>query len=128
MSREELQAEMRDGVKFWGCEENALLIGVMGMQRVEDVTLIRHAYVRTCGQRQGVGGELLAYLRKLVQPPVLIGTWADALWAIRFYERHGFRVVAPEQKNKLLKQYWNVPNGQAAASVVLADATWQNVI
>lgn len=125
MSRKELQAEMRNGVKFWGREENALLVGVMGMQTVEDVTLIRHAYVRTSTQRRGVGGELLAYVRKLSPLPLLIGTWADALWAIRFYEKHGFRLVAPEKKDRLLKRYWKVPDGQATASVVLADSTWQ---
>jgi GNAT superfamily N-acetyltransferase len=125
MSRDELRAEMADGVAFWGYEENAALMGVMGIQPVEEVTLIRHAYVRTDSQNLGVGGRLLAHLRTLASGPVLIGTWADAAWAIRFYEKHGFRVVTPEEKDRLLMRYWKVPGRQAETSVVLADATWQ---
>src|ERR1700682_3449403 len=98
MSRDELHAEMEQGVSFWGHEENEALEGVMGIQQVEDVTLIRHAYVRTGSQKLGIGGRLLSHLRKLANGPVLIGTWADAAWAIRFYEKHGFHLVAPEQK------------------------------
>src|SRR6267142_6454402 len=106
MSRNELRQEMEHGVTFWGYEESEALEGVMGVQHVQDVTLIRHAYVRTGSQNRGIGGRLLSYLRKLAQGPVLIGTWADAIWAIRFYEKHGFHVVRPEQKDRLLKQYW----------------------
>jgi GNAT superfamily N-acetyltransferase len=91
MSREKLQHEFDDGVVFWGYEEDGALMGVMGIQPVRDVTLIRHAYVRTNAQKKGVGSQLLAHLRELTKDPVLIGTWADAVWAIRFYERHGFR-------------------------------------
>ena len=128
MSRDELHAEMEDGVSFWGYEENEVLDGVMGIQQVEDVTLIRHAYVRTGSQKRGIGGCLLEHLRKLAHGPVLIGTWADAIWAIRFYEKHGFHLVAPEQKARLLKRYWKVPDRQVETSVVLADPTWQEAI
>jgi GNAT superfamily N-acetyltransferase len=128
MSRDELRAEMADGVTFWGYEENEALKGVMGIQQVEDVTLIRHAYVRTDSQKRGIGACLLSHLRKLAHGPVLIGTWADAVWAIRFYEKHGFHVVTPEQKERLLMRYWNVPDRQVETSVVLADPTWQDAI
>jgi N-acetylglutamate synthase-like GNAT family acetyltransferase len=122
MSREKLRAEMDDGVTFWGYEEDDALAGVMGIQLVEDVTLIRHAYVRTGSQKRGIGGCLLSNLRKLAHGPVLIGTWAAAVWAIRFYEKHGFRVVAPEEKERLLRRYWKVPERQVETSVVLAEA------
>lgn len=122
MSREELRHEMRDGVQFWGYEGNGELEGVMGIQAVQDVTLIRHAYVRTRRQKSGIGAQLLAHLRSLAQGPVLIGTWADASWAIRFYEKHGFQLVTPtEEKDRLLRKYWTVPDEQIATSVVLAD-------
>jgi GNAT superfamily N-acetyltransferase len=128
MSRDELRAEMEDGVAFWGYEENGTLKGVMDIQQVEDVTLIRHAYVRTDSQKRGIGGFLLSHLRKLAHGPVLIGTWADAVWAIRFYEKHGFHVVTTEQKERLLMRYWNVPDRQAETSVVLADSSWKDAI
>lgn len=124
MSGEQLRAEMQEGVTFWGYEENGALTGVMGIQPVQDVTLIRHAYVRSSSQKRGIGGHLLSHLRELAHGAVLIGTWADAVWAIRFYEKHGFHVVAPEQKERLLKVYWNVPERQSAMSVVLADRNW----
>jgi len=121
MSREELRHEMCDGVEFWGFEEGGELSGVMGIQPVKDVTLIRHAYVRSARQKAGIGARLLAHLRSLTGGPVLIGTWADASWAIRFYEKHGFRVVGPDEKNRLLKTYWTIPDRQIATSVVLVD-------
>ena len=127
MSRDELHAEMEDGVSFWGYEENEELKGVMGIQQVEDVTLIRHAYVRTTSQKQGIGALLLSHLRKMANTPVLIGTWADAAWAIRFYERYGFQIVAPDEKHRLLKKYWTVPDRQIETSVVLADPKWQEI-
>ena len=96
----------------------------MGVQQVQDVTLIRHAYVRTSGQRQGIGGHLLSCLRELAKEPVLIGTWADAAWAIRFYEKHGFRLVSQREKDRLLNKYWTVPERQIETSVVLADPKW----
>ena len=125
MSREKLQHEIDEGVVFWGYDENGALSGVMGIQDVQDVTLIRHAYVRTGTQRRGIGRQLLSHLRELAKGPVLIGTWADAVWAIRFYEKHGFQMVGPQEKGRLLKQYWTVPERQIETSVVLADPRWQ---
>ena len=124
MPEEELRAEITAGVAFWGCEEDGELLGVMGVQPVQDVTLLRHAYVRPDAQRLGVGGRLLAHLRTLTDRPVLIGTWADAAWAVAFYEKHGFRRVTPEEKDRLLRTYWSIPARQVETSVVLADATW----
>jgi len=121
MAREELQHEINSGVLFWGYEEDGALIGVAGIQDVQDVTLIRHAYVRTGKQNQGVGGRLLDELRKKTTRPLLIGTWADAHWAIGFYEKHGFRLVPSEEKDRLLKKHWSVPDRQIETSVVLAE-------
>src|SRR5207249_4752448 len=112
MPKEYLQHEINEGVVFWGYEEAGTLIGVMGIQDVKDVTLIRHAYVGTSNQGRGVGGHLLSHLRKLAKRPLLIGTWADAVWAIRFYERHGFQTVSAQQKDRLLRQYWTIPERQ----------------
>jgi N-acetylglutamate synthase-like GNAT family acetyltransferase len=125
MSSEKLRHEIDDGVVFWGYEDGGRLIGVMGLQPVQDVTLIRHAYVFTANQGQGIGGRLLSHLCKLTTDPVLIGTWADAVWAIRFYEKHGFLMVSPEEKTRLLKKYWTIPERQIETSVVLADPKWQ---
>jgi GNAT superfamily N-acetyltransferase len=122
MSKEKLKHEIAEGVVFWGYEDQGDLAGVMGIQEVGEVTLIRHAYVRTTHQKQGIGGQLLAHLLKLAKGPVLIGTWADAAWAIRFYEKHGFDVVAPAEKERLLRKYWNIPERQIETSVVLAQA------
>jgi GNAT superfamily N-acetyltransferase len=93
----------------------------MGIQRVQDVDLIRHAYVLPGSQRHGTGGELLRHLRALSSRRILVGTWAAAAWAIKFYQRHGFELVSPEQKNRLLKIYWTIPDRQIETSVVLAD-------
>jgi GNAT superfamily N-acetyltransferase len=129
MSSEHLRHEIASGVVFHGYEEESSgeLGGVMGIQDVRDVTLIRHAYVRTAYQKQGIGARLLAHLRKLTGRPILIGTWADASWAIRFYERHGFEVVSPEEKTNLLKRYWTIPDRQVETSVVLADPLWRDL-
>ena len=124
MPREELRAELDAGVRFWGYEEDGALAGVMGIQQVRDVTLIRHAYVRTESQRRGIGIALLASLHARSDRPVLIGTWGAASWAIRFYEKHGFRLVAPEVKDRLLREYWTVDERQVETSVVLADQAW----
>lgn len=124
MSKDELRHEMDAGVVFWGYEEDGELVGVMGIQHVQEVTLIRHAYVRTAKQNQGIGRRLLSSLREQTTRPILIGTWADAVWAIRFYEKHGFRVVSPEEKDRLLRKYWSVPERQIETSVVLADQKW----
>jgi N-acetylglutamate synthase-like GNAT family acetyltransferase len=127
MSREKLQHEVEDGVVFWGFEDAGLVAGVMGLQQVSDVTLIRHAYVRSSSQRRGIGAQLLSHLRELAGGPVLIGTWAAASWAIRFYERYGFQLVDHEEKNRLLKKYWTVPERQIETSVVLADERWREM-
>ena len=124
MSKHELQDEIHQGVEFWGYEEDGELIGVMGIQYVQDVTLIRHAYVRTAKRNLGVGGKLLSALRKKTTRPTLVGTWADAIWAIRFYEKHGFQLVSPREKDRLLKRYWSIPERQIETSVVLADQRW----
>ena len=125
MSGDELRHEIEAGVEFWGFEQSEKLIGVMGIQKIQDVTLIRHAYVRTDRQKEGIGARLLGHLRNLTSDPVLIGTWADASWAIRFYEKHGFQIVSAEQKRRLLKKYWTIPERQVDTSVVLADANWR---
>jgi N-acetylglutamate synthase-like GNAT family acetyltransferase len=127
MSREKLKHEIELGVVFWGLEDAGELVAVMGIQRVQDVTLIRHAYVRTSSQKRGKGGRLLAHLMEEAESPVLIGTWADALWAIRFYERNGFQMVGREEKDRLLDKYWTLPERQRETSVVLADAKWREV-
>ena len=148
MSAAELRAEIGVGVRFWGLfdgeeegrdeggvvqRDSEQLLGVMGIQDVADVTLIRHAYVLPAYQKRGIGGRLLAHLLSLPQPagalrdrdasarrrPLLVGTWADAVWAVRFYERHGFRLVTPAEKDRLLRRYWSIPERQVATSVVL---------
>lgn len=124
MPEDELRHEIASGVAFWGYEEEGELVGVMGIQHVQDVTLIRHAYVRTARRGQGIGSVLLAHLRTLTDRPILIGTWAAATWAIRFYEKHGFRLVTPAEKDRLLGRYWCIPPRQVETSVVLADARW----
>ena len=127
MSRTHLQHEIDDGVVFWGYEESGTLEGVMGLQQVKDVTLIRHAYVCATSQNRGIGTHLLRHLRQLTQGPVLIGTWADAAWAIRFYQKNGFQLVGPQHKDRLLKLYWSIPERQMETSVVLADPTWRKL-
>jgi N-acetylglutamate synthase-like GNAT family acetyltransferase len=121
MSREELTDQINQGIVFWGYEEGGELIGVMGIQHVKDVTLIRHAYVRKESQSQGIGSRLLTALRTKTSRPILIGTWAAAHWAVRFYEQRGFKVVSSEEKDRLLKTYWSIPERQIETSVVLAD-------
>ena len=124
MSRRELKNEIDEGVSFWGYEKNDELIGVMGIQHVFDVTLIRHAYVLKARQKQGIGKKLLAELQNQTTRPMLIGTWADAVWAIRFYEKNGFQRVSPNEKDRLLKKYWSIPQRQIDTSEVLADQKW----
>jgi GNAT superfamily N-acetyltransferase len=120
MSERELNEEIRSGVIFYGWMENKILVGVMGIQEVEDVTLIRHSYVAKARQRSGIGRKLLRRLiDKAETDIVLVGTWASASWAIRFYEKHGFKMVTPKEKDMLLKKYWNIPARQIETSVVL---------
>jgi DNA/RNA-binding domain of Phe-tRNA-synthetase-like protein/GNAT superfamily N-acetyltransferase len=121
MPEAELNKEIASGIVFWGYEENGALIGVMGLQSAGDVDLIRHAYVLPDNQRGGIGGALLNHLRRLSSRRMLVGTWQAANWAIRFYQRHGFELVSPVQKDKLLRMYWDVPDRQIETSVVLAN-------
>jgi GNAT superfamily N-acetyltransferase len=121
MPPDELATEMAAGVAFWGYETGGRLVGVMGIQPVRDVDLIRHAYVLPQAQRGGIGGALLSHLRGKSGRQILIGTWAAADWAIRFYRKHGFTLVPAEQKKRLLKSYWTVPDRQIETSVVLAN-------
>jgi N-acetylglutamate synthase-like GNAT family acetyltransferase len=121
MSRDQLRHELDSGVVFWGYEDNGELLGVMGIQDVQDVTLIRHAYVRTKHRNKGIGGRLISHLKTLATRPTLVGTWRAATWAIRFYEQHGFKLVSHEEKERLLRNYWNIPERQTETSVVLAD-------
>jgi GNAT superfamily N-acetyltransferase len=127
MSREEMRCEISDGVVFWGFEDSGELMAVMGIQKVKDVTLIRHAYVRSSRQQRGIGAQLLAHLRGLTDDPILIGTWADAVWAIRFYEKHGFRMVSFAENERLLPKYWKISERQRETSVVLADSKWWGI-
>jgi GNAT superfamily N-acetyltransferase len=120
MDASELDAEIAAGVTFWGYESDGELVGVMGVQAVGDVDLIRHAYVTPGRQRAGIGGALLGHLCAAAARPMLVGTWAAADWAIRFYERHGFELVTPERKTELLRTYWSIPERQIETSVVLA--------
>jgi N-acetylglutamate synthase-like GNAT family acetyltransferase len=124
MSREHLHQEIDDNVVFWGYEEKGSLIGVMGIQAFQDVTLIRHAYVRTAHRGKGIGGSLLSELKQKTKGPTLVGTWKAAGWAVRFYEKHGYRLVTGQQKDQLLRKYWKIPERQVETSVVLADGTW----
>jgi GNAT superfamily N-acetyltransferase len=121
MPASELDHEIAAGVRFWGYESEGELIGVMGVQAVDDVDLIRHAYVLPGRQRGGVGAALLAHLRPLGRGRMLVGTWGDADWAIRFYMRHGFALVSREETAALLRRYWTIPERQIETSVVLAD-------
>jgi len=120
MSAEELREEIEAGIKFFGWVEVDRLLGVAGIQAIKDTTLIRHTYVLTKQQRGGIGSRLLKHLMNLARTPeILVGTWADATWAIRFYQKHGFNLVSPEEKDRLLRAYWNIPDRQIETSVVL---------
>jgi N-acetylglutamate synthase-like GNAT family acetyltransferase len=121
MPGEELASEIAAGVEFWIAEHEGAMAGLMGIQDKGDVALVRHAYVSPALQRGGVGKALLAHLRTLVHKPILIGTWSAANWAIDFYRRNGFELVEPEEKNRLLRKYWAIPERQVETSVVLAE-------
>ena len=124
MSMAELESEIGKGVRFYGCKTAGRLVGVMGIQDVKDVTLIRHAYVRTECRAHGIGRSLLEYMDELTERPILIGAWKAATWAIQFYQKNGFALVSEEEKNRLLRIYWTVPQRQVEQSVVLAGARW----
>jgi N-acetylglutamate synthase-like GNAT family acetyltransferase len=121
MSLPELDSEISAGVAFWAYDSEGEVIGVMGMQPIRDVDLIRHAYVRPGNQRRGVGTALLSHIRSMSSRQMLVGTWAAATWAITFYQRHGFKLVSADQKTALLKTYWTIPERQIETSVVLAN-------
>ena len=124
MSRQELQREITQGVTFWAVAEGKHLVAVMGLQPVHDVALIRHAYTRSARQQRGHGAALLAHFRERTDRPMLVGTWSAATWAVRFYEKHGFHLVRPADKDRLLRRYWTVSPRQIEESVVLADSRW----
>jgi GNAT superfamily N-acetyltransferase len=121
MPASELDDEISAGVTFRGYEADGALVGIMGIQPVRDVDLIRHAYVSPGSQGRGVGSALLEHLTRVTERRLLVGTWAAAEWAIDFYRRHGFEQVSPERKAVLLKTYWTIPDRQIEASVVLAN-------
>ena len=121
MTIAELRHEIDDGIVFWGLEHDGQLLGVMGLQDKTEVTLIRHAYVRTRDQQQGIGTRLLRHLESMTGKPILVGTWADASWAISFYKKNGYTLVLEEEKNRLLRTYWSIPERQVETSVVLAN-------
>jgi N-acetylglutamate synthase-like GNAT family acetyltransferase len=124
MPENELSDEISSGIEFWVAEEDGRLLGVMGLQDKGEVVLVRHAYISTRAQRKGVGTTLLRHVEGLTDKPVLIGTWAAASWAIEFYRRNGYRVLAHGEKNRLLRKYWTIPKRQIETSVVLADQRW----
>lgn len=128
MSIEELKRQINEGVQFWKYVDDKEILGVMGIQPKSDVTLIRHAYVRPTQRNKGIGSKLLEHLYSISTTPVLIGTWADATWAIKFYQKHGFRLLAPEEKNALLRKYWSIPERQIDTSVVLANVDCKELV
>ena len=121
MPEEELSIQIGQGVEFWCYKEDDEMMGVMGIQDKGDVTLIRHAYVRSKQRNKGIGGKLLAHLASIATTPILIGTWADASWAIEFYQKYGFRLVSASEKERLLRKYWSIPERQIETSVVLSN-------
>ena len=124
MSLAELRAQIEDGIVFWGLERDGQLLGVMGIQDKGDVTLIRHAYVVPRAQKRGIGKRLLQHLKSMTVKPILIGTWTAASWAVSFYQKNGYMLVSEEEKERLLRRYWSIPERQVETSVVLANQTW----
>ena len=125
MPEEELEKQFDDGVQFWCWKEQGEMMGVMGIQNKDDVTLIRHAYVRSVYRNKGIGSKLLAHLASIATTPVLIGTWTAATWAIDFYKKHGFHVLSKPESENLLRKYWSIPERQIETSVVLASEDWK---
>lgn len=126
MPEDELQKQIDEGVQFWCWKEHGEMMGVMGIQYKIDVTLIRHAYVRSLYRNKGIGSKLLAHLATISETPVLIGTWAAATWAIGFYQKHGYRVLSRQETETLLNKYWSIPERQVETSVVLASTDWKS--
>ena len=127
MSELELQNQIDRGVEFWCYSDNDEILGVMGIQDKSEVALIRHAYVKTTARNKGIGSKLLQHLSQLTKKPILIGTWADAIWAINFYKKHGFRLVSFTEKERLLRKYWMISLRQIETSVVLASPNWNSL-
>lgn len=119
-----LREEIDDGVEFWVAEKHGRTVGVMGIQDKGEVALVRHAYVAPHVQRSGVGARLLRQIEDLARKPILIGTWAASSWAIAFYEKHGYTLLPEDEKERLLRRYWSIPQRQVETSVVLADRRW----
>lgn len=127
MSEKELNKEIAAGIRFFGWKEDENVVGLMGIQPVKDTALIRHSYVLPSYQRRGIGGKLLTYIMELAETKeILVGTWAAATWAIRFYKKHGFKLVTPTEKEKVLRTYWDIPERQIETSVVLKFSRNQN--
>lgn len=127
MSFDELEKEIAAGVIFWVAEDQQPLLGVMGIQDKGEVALVRHAYITPSSQRKGVGTKLLRHVEALTgSKPVLVGTWADASWAIEFYCRNGYSVVSKKDRRFLLQKYWSIPQRQIETSIVLADKRWMS--
>jgi len=124
MSGQELHNETKDGVAFFGYEQEETLRAIMGIQDRGDVCLIRHAYVRTAERNCGMGTKLLAFLESTTAKPLLVGTWAAAVWAIAFYEKSAYRLLPAGEKDSLLRTYWKIPQRQIETSVVLASPRW----
>ena len=120
MTEQELEEEIEKGVVFYGAENDGQLVAIMGIQDRGTVELIRHAYTNPRMQGRGLGSSLLSHLLSLAKKPLLVGTWKGATWAIRFYEKHGFSRVTDLEKDRLLREYWNIPARQVETSVVLA--------
>jgi N-acetylglutamate synthase-like GNAT family acetyltransferase len=125
MSRTELRQQIDEGVKFSCYCENDMVLGVMGIQDIKDVYLIRHAYVLTTSRNKGIGTRLLRELTRNLDRPILIGTWKAATWAIGFYLKNGFSGVTEHEAAVLLKKYWNIPQRQLETSVVLCDSKYK---
>jgi GNAT superfamily N-acetyltransferase len=124
MPEDELRSEIAAGVTFYGYQDDGILVAVMGIQDKGPVVLIRHAYTRAAERGKGIGSRLLVHLLQMTTKPVLIGTWRDAGWAIRFYQKHGFRLVSTEEKDALLGTYWSISERQVETSVVLVDGKY----
>ena len=126
MPLEELKQQIREGVVFWGYESGGELAGVMGIQDRGEVSLIRHAYVKTAQRRGGIGEKLLRHLEGMTTKPILIGTWSAATWAIRFYEKNGYRLLSRAETDPLLRKHWRISDRQIETSIVLANARWNS--